>query len=932
MTDLTHPTQSRPLTPDHTWSELTLTEQAYYYLPPGGRWFKNPGSQAPMLDLYLQHGGITLGWDLKLNSGKGSKMFGIYTDIDRLELIKRIYDTPPTKRACYELIPKNTKCRAHADIEWVGMNDPKHTTLAQIVAHFRTKAQETWGRNPEIYVSCSTRAVLKEDSQTQAVNESGEFLYKHSYHLSIPTLVFQCNHDGEMKRFFTTDDDRFYWTEDGKRKSMVDLAIYTQNRQMRLPYCCKLGSTANFMPINADGFDTEFEELPGFNPETAIMFFAANPPIDGDVDYVESPPTPAAGAGRVKTTKRPCTGQPQDAQPQAAAPTMPFPVPIHVVTDLLRHAGDSVTALTNIQYLEGETCWKIQGDQRKQTRTCLVTPNTTHTSNNCLLFVDRFSGGFRVKLRCMSAECASKPKIVLGNITIDTQTYQWQTTLGPRFQPISAPEPIETEDAMQEDTPALGPVDQDQPMGIMDAAEPAMEITQGPSQQQQQRQPAEVAFGPDWDYDDPDLNTFDNIKREIEKECFKCDNPFGYYIHRSIHPELLHHTHISIQHAYAHIHFYSRDKKTSELVKKPFIPAWQANPNIRVVANIICDPLDTNDKNYNLWKGYRAATLTPVDPSLEAELVQPIVDHITKVITCGNEAHTQWILDYFANIVQRPANPTHVAILLYGTQGAGKGKVIQFMRECVLGEDSTNQSSNTEHDLFGRFSNLTVGRVLVQLDELDDVYKYTDRLKDYITGDVITYEKKGKDSIKVKNLANFLITSNNQNPIKISTDDRRMATFKCSDIYVKDYNYKVRFGAHLGRDEVARAMYQYLLKRDLSAYPYDFQQSRPVTDYYKESQMNSICLVARFLSALINDNSCGEPIAGKQLYDRYKNYAIAGGYKTFKTVSTFGTDVKRIPGVTAKRTSLGIMYTINAVVVKACLQETNQYDPEASWL
>ncbi len=98
MTDPTHHTQSRTLTPDHTWSELSPTEQTYHYLPPGGRWFKNRGSQAPMLELYRQHGGITLGWDMQLPSGKVSKMFGIYTDIDRLELIKRT--TPYRPAAC----------------------------------------------------------------------------------------------------------------------------------------------------------------------------------------------------------------------------------------------------------------------------------------------------------------------------------------------------------------------------------------------------------------------------------------------------------------------------------------------------------------------------------------------------------------------------------------------------------------------------------------------------------------------------------------------------------------------------------------------------------------------------------------------------------------------------------------------------------------
>ena len=33
-----------------SWSELSAIEQSFYHLPPGSKWFKNKGLQAPMLE------------------------------------------------------------------------------------------------------------------------------------------------------------------------------------------------------------------------------------------------------------------------------------------------------------------------------------------------------------------------------------------------------------------------------------------------------------------------------------------------------------------------------------------------------------------------------------------------------------------------------------------------------------------------------------------------------------------------------------------------------------------------------------------------------------------------------------------------------------------------------------------------------------------
>ena len=462
---------------------------------------------------------------------------------------------------------------------------------------------------------------------------------------------------------------------------------------------------------------------------------------------------------------------------------------------------------------------------------------------------------------------------------------------------------------MQEDLPSQGP----EPDTPMTEQTPLQPLIQPPS-----------------DLLNPELNTYAQVKLWHEQECFKILQPFTYVVLIKGCAEISQFSPVELKHFYSNRFFYEKDKH-DKWEKKQFVPRWQADEQIKYFNCLVVDPENNSPLAYNLWKGYIAASLPPVDPSLVDNLIKPIVDHISNVITNGKEADTNWFMDYMANIVQQPKKRTQVGIQLYGTEGSGKGMIFDFYRKCVLGDHCTKQSSNVEHELFSRFSNLSIGCVFAQLDEIPNLHSYWDRLKDLITNRTINYEKKNKDPIVLDNLVNLIFTTNNENALKVSPNDRRFAFFRCSNIYLTDQAYKVSFGSYLERKDVARAFYQHLMSRDLSAYPYDFQHSRPITEYYQEAQLAAINPFSRFLSALVNDNSC-EDIKAKDLYERYKRYITDGGYKCLKTISSFGTDMKRVNGVCCKRMNYGMVYKFNKDLVQKTLVESKQYDPEATWL
>ena len=156
-------------------------------IPAGGSWWY---TQAPMLK-HLQSAdapsGIAVAWDKQ--GAEAKKMYGFYDSAD--DLYANLEQLPAGKWYSYEVIRERTPCRNYADIEWVGVRDRKHSKVHALLQEIRGLCKTKYGRDPEIYVGCSTRCV---DEQAG--------LWKNSYHIICPNLVFESNHGGAMNAFW----------------------------------------------------------------------------------------------------------------------------------------------------------------------------------------------------------------------------------------------------------------------------------------------------------------------------------------------------------------------------------------------------------------------------------------------------------------------------------------------------------------------------------------------------------------------------------------------------------------------------------------------------------------------------------------------------------------------------------------------------------
>jgi hypothetical protein len=452
--------------------------------------------------------------------------------------------------------------------------------------------------------------------------------------------------------------------------------------------------------------------------------------------------------------------------------------------------------------------------------------------------------------------------------------------------------------------------------------------------------------------------TYDSVKAEQEKSLCKILSPGVMFLKFKDNGKSLlhdHYTYDGMQKYLKPITYYKKKEPDSKPESARFFGAWTDDPESRTYHTVTCDPskdrLFTGPNDLNVWPGMTAELLKNISSADKVqELVKPIVSHVLDVIVNGVQDHAEWLLDWMANIVQRPDKKTQVPIVITGKQGVGKGIIFDFFREYVLGLAVTTQIQNPGQDLFARFSNKHVNKVLIQMDEGDGLAKYADCLKNLITSTHLNYEIKGLMPMTALNFINVIITTNHERPVLVETSDRRFVLFKASDMHLPNPSYYSKLGSHLKNPKVARAFYQFLMARNLSKYVDNFQASRPVTEYYLQSRKSSISNFHKFISALVNSKKYVKVedtsamvdyvpptaiIANAHPKAMFKDFTIfleSGRYQSTMTATGFASKIKSVDGISkANRRDGTPFYILNYTVIREVLQKNNEFDDEVTF-
>lgn len=235
---------------------------------------------------------------------------------------------------------------------------------------------------------------------------------------------------------------------------------------------------------------------------------------------------------------------------------------------------------------------------------------------------------------------------------------------------------------------------------------------------------------------------------------------------------------------------------------------WLHHENRRQYDRIVFSPEGDVPNAYNLWKGF-AFEARPGDAT-------PFLEHLEMNLCQGNRETYEYLVGWMARVIQQPASPGQVAVVLRGPKGTGKGFFANHFGR-LLGRHYMQVAD--PKFLVGSFNSHLRDCVLLFGDEAFYAgdKKHESVLKTLITEDMLTIEAKGVDAEASPNFVHLILASNEEWVVPAGPFERRFFVLDVGDGHQQDVDYFRKIDRHL-RNGGYQALLHYLLTYDLSRY------------------------------------------------------------------------------------------------------------------
>lgn len=333
---------------------------------------------------------------------------------------------------------------------------------------------------------------------------------------------------------------------------------------------------------------------------------------------------------------------------------------------------------------------------------------------------------------------------------------------------------------------------------------------------------------------------------------------------------------------------------------------WIGDEARRQFNGLVFDPSKMSPSNfYNLWKGF---AVQPAERGAKATC-QLFLNHVYENVCAGNEHWFAWVMAFFADMMQNPSDKPGVALVLRGTQGTGK-TLIGTTIGTLVGRQHYQLVSDAQR-VVGRFNSHLAQCLFLQLDEATwgGDHAAAGKLKDFITGDWQYIERKGRESVRVRNHARLLVTGNNDWLIPAAPEERRFAVFDMAEDQRQNGRY---FGAIVAELEQGgyEALLRYLTDFDLTTVNL---RDIPDTGALAEQKSRSLSVEQAWWLDILHRGALPGDIVGvgeidaHALYMHYVEYAKTVGETRRMSEQLFGRMLKRMaPGIIKPRKSFAL--------------------------
>ena len=259
-------------------------------------------------------------------------------------------------------------------------------------------------------------------------------------------------------------------------------------------------------------------------------------------------------------------------------------------------------------------------------------------------------------------------------------------------------------------------------------------------------------------------------------------------------------------------------------IKESFINKWiYKNDKIRIYDDmgIYPDTALCPENMFNLWRPF-AVDLFEGEFTENKEGMEKLL-HLIKVLCNHQEEVYKYILLWIAHMLQYPAKKSTVPTFI-SKQGAGKGTFLKILSR-LIGEKRVFETTKPSRDCWGDFNGIMANSFLVNLNELSrkETLESEGVIKGLITDPTLVINSKGVNQYKIHSYHRFINTTNQEQPVATSEDDRRNLIVRCSDELLNNSAYFIEINRLINDDNVIRTIGQFFktlkVKENFNEYP-----------------------------------------------------------------------------------------------------------------